>query len=38
MILEEELEDWISQIPHRDEKNLIVDYAGHGVPDVKNKI
>lgn len=37
MIMEEELEDWISQIPHRDEKNLIVYYAGHGVPDVKNK-
>lgn len=37
MIMEEELEDWISQIPYRDEKKLIVYYAGHGVPDIKNK-
>jgi len=37
MILEEELEDWVSAIPERENKNLIVYYAGHGVPDVKNK-
>ena len=37
MILEEEIDDWISKIPNREEKNLIVYYAGHGVPDVKNK-
>lgn len=37
MIMEEELEDWISTIPERENKKLIVYYAGHGVPDVKNK-
>jgi len=37
MILEEELGDWISNIPNREDKKLIVYYAGHGVPDVKNK-
>lgn len=37
MILEEELADWVSNISDREEKNLIVYYAGHGVPDVKNK-
>lgn len=37
MILEEELEDWVQTIPDREGKNLIVYYAGHGVPDVKNK-
>lgn len=37
MILEEELQDWVGSIPDRDTKNLIVYYAGHGVPDVKNK-
>ena len=37
MILEEELEDWIGSIKNRDEKNLIVYYAGHGVPDIKNR-
>lgn len=37
MIMEEEFEDWIETIPNREEKNLIVYYAGHGVPDVKNK-
>lgn len=36
MIIEEELEDWIGKIPNRDEKKLIIYYAGHGVPDVKN--
>lgn len=37
MILEEELGDWIGAIPNREEKKLIVYYAGHGVPDIKNK-
>jgi hypothetical protein len=37
MILEEELEDWVGQIANREEKKLIVYYAGHGVPDTKNK-
>ncbi len=37
MILEEELEDWVSNIKERENKKLIVYYAGHGVPDVKNK-
>ena len=36
MILEEELEDWVSTIANREQKHLIVYYAGHGVPDVKN--
>lgn len=36
MIVEEELEDWIGNIPNPEEKKLIVYYAGHGVPDVKN--
>lgn len=36
MILEEELQDWLSDIPDRENKYLIVYYAGHGVPDVKN--
>ena len=37
MILEEELYDWVSTIPNRENKKLIVYYAGHGVPDIKNK-
>lgn len=37
MIMEEEMEDWINGISDRDNKHLIVYYAGHGVPDVKNK-
>ncbi len=37
MILEEELEDWMNSIPTRQYKKLIVYYAGHGVPDIKNK-
>lgn len=37
MIIEEELEDWIKSINNREQKKLIVYYAGHGVPDVKNK-
>ena len=37
MMMEEELDDWVSAIPGREDKRLIVYYAGHGVPDVKNK-
>ena len=37
MILEEELQDWVSAIPERENKKLIVYYAGHGVPDINNK-
>ncbi len=37
MILEEEIQDWIGSIPEPETKKLIVYYAGHGVPDVKNK-
>ena len=37
MILEEEMDDWVARIPERENKQLIVYYAGHGVPDVKNK-
>ncbi len=37
MILEEEMQDWVSKIPEPENKKLIVYYAGHGVPDVKNK-
>lgn len=37
MILEEELQDWLASIPDPEDKNLIIYYAGHGVPDVKNK-
>ena len=36
MILEEELEDWVQSIPNKDSKKLVVYYAGHGVPDIKN--
>ena len=36
MILEEELEDWVQKIPQRENKKLIIYYAGHGVPDNKN--
>ena len=37
MIIEEELEDWLSSISDRENKKLIVYYAGHGVPDIKDK-
>lgn len=37
MILEEEIEDWLGKMPNRDQRKLIVYYAGHGVPDTKNK-
>lgn len=36
MILEEELQDWLGSIPNPEQKKLLVYYAGHGVPDVKN--
>ena len=36
MILEEEMEDWLSNIKGRPDKRLIVYYAGHGVPDIKD--
>ncbi len=36
MILEEEFQDWIANIPEPENKKLIVYYAGHGVPDIKN--
>ena len=37
MILEEEMSDWVARIPERENKQLIVYYAGHGVPDIKDK-
>jgi len=37
MILEEELMDWVAKIPERENKKLIVYYAGHGVPDIQDK-
>ncbi|MBP5771614.1 MAG: leucine-rich repeat protein [Bacteroidaceae bacterium] len=37
MILEEELEDWVGNISDKKDKKLIIYYAGHGVPDVKNE-
>ena len=37
MIMEEEMEDWLQTIGNREDKQLIVYYAGHGVPDIKNK-
>ncbi len=37
MILEQELMDWLGHdIDNRNYKKLIVYYAGHGVPDIKN--
>ena len=36
MILEEEIEDWLATIQNRDKKRLVIYYAGHGVPDMKN--
>ncbi len=36
LIMEEEL-GWLQQIQNRNEKRLIVYYAGHGVPDTKQK-
>ncbi|MDE5871531.1 MAG: caspase family protein, partial [Muribaculaceae bacterium] len=37
MILEEELQYWLAKIQDPEDKNLIIYYAGHGVPDVKNQ-
>lgn len=37
MILEQEIEDWMKQILDKNEKNLIVYYAGHGVPDIRTR-
>lgn len=34
MIWDEEM-DWLSSLPERENKKLIVYYAGHGVPDTK---
>lgn len=36
MIKDQEM-DWLSSINSTSDKNLIVYYAGHGVPDTKNK-
>ena len=36
MIMEEELDDWLSSVSKRQEKSLIVYYAGHGVPDIRD--
>ena len=37
MILEQEIEDWLThEITQRAYKRLIVYYAGHGVPDIKD--
>ena len=37
MIMEQELTDWLQNtITKRDEKTLIVYYAGHGMPDTKD--
>lgn len=37
MILDEELNDWLKSIKNREQKRLIVYYAGHGVPDISDK-
>lgn len=37
MLLEEEIQDWLALIPEKESKRLIVYYAGHGVPDTRNK-
>lgn len=37
MILELELEDWLKKdVPDKENKKLIVYYAGHGVPDIND--
>ena len=37
MILEQELDDWLThEVNDRNYKRLIVYYAGHGVPDIKD--
>ena len=35
--MEQELEDWLGNLQNRDNKRLIIYYAGHGVPDTKDK-
>lgn len=37
MLLEDEIQDWLALIPEKENKNLIIYYAGHGVPDTHNK-
>lgn len=38
MILEQELEQWLQkEVTNRGVKSLIVYYAGHGAPDIKNR-
>lgn len=37
MIMEQEIDDWLKTIPNRGERNLIIYYAGHGVPDVSSR-
>lgn len=37
MLMEEEIQDWLGMIPEKESKRLIVYYAGHGVPDTRNK-
>ena len=36
MILDEEINDWLGSLVNREQKRLIVYYAGHGVPDIGN--
>lgn len=36
MLLEQELTDWLQSISTREQKQLIVYYAGHGVPDMED--
>ena len=37
MIMEQEIEDWLTnEVKDRKYKKLLVYYAGHGVPDIKN--
>ncbi len=38
MILDEEIGDWLTnEVQGREDKKLIVYYAGHGVPDIQDK-
>lgn len=36
MIMEEAIGEWLASINQREDKHLIVYYAGHGVPDTKD--
>jgi hypothetical protein len=36
MILDEEINEWLGSMTNREQKRLIVYYAGHGVPDIDN--